>query len=164
MAQQPHVVIGRAERPDPETEPPAPEPWAPYRSGDMPGAERSSGAFFGRPGPDAGYALRLVGAADLPASPRKGLLERVLGTIASARAAAFGRGPIMQDVDVALGLLGFGADADEDALAERLDAILDSAVHEHTKGSGFVDTLPEPVLMGDAASARIHAARALRRS
>lgn len=164
MAQQPHVVIGRAERPDPEPEPPAPDAWLPVRSGDLPGPARATGALFGRPGPDAGYALRLVRAAGLPESRRMKLLERVVGTIAIARSSAAGRGPIMQDVQVALGLLGFGADADQDALDERLDAILDSAIHEHTKGSGFVDTLPEPVLLGDVASARIHAARSLRRS
>jgi len=68
-------------------------------------------------GPDAGYALRLLSSAELPdADPD---LRAVLAALMTARAAALGRGPVMEDLEVALVLCGYGFEADQDVIERR---------------------------------------------
>lgn len=161
MAQQPNVGIGPADRPTQHLQPPPADSWRPDRPGDPVGASHPEGPEFGRPGPNTGYALKLVRFAGLPEGPRADELEAVVGTLAGARAALFGRAPVMVDVEVALALLGLGVDEDTEALARRRAAILDGAAHDHVKGWGFVASLPETALSGDVEAARVYAAGSL---
>lgn len=156
MAQQPNVEIAVEEKPSRVPEPGPARPWTGERPGEMTGPDWPSGGRFGRPGPDKGYVLRLVRQADFPRDERADEVTAVVGTVAGARAAHYGRAPVMADVRVGLALLGFGVDGDAEALAARRGRILDGAAHEHTKGQAFVGSVPDEVLFGDEAGAAAH--------
>lgn len=145
MAQQPNPEIGVAERPRPEPEPGPARPWQPSRPGEVIGPDRPTGGPYGHPGPDAGYALRILAESDIDLGGRPKVTASVLGTVASARAAHFGRAPVIGDLRVAAALLGLGG-VGSDA---RRDDILDHAAHEHVKGQSFLATVPAEVLTGD---------------
>lgn len=149
MAQQPNPEIGVAERPSAEPEPGPARPWRPSRPGEVVGPDRPTGGTYGHPGPDAGYALRILAESDIHLGDRPKVTAAVLGTIASARAAHFGRAPVIGDLRIAAALLGLGGVGSE----ARLDDILDQAAHEHAKGQSFLATVPADVLRGDVAGA-----------
>ncbi len=143
MGQEPNVELRPATAPRSDLEPPPPSRWL----NDRPGAinrpeEQPWGGEFGRPGPDPGYALRLVRRADWDRSHRADEIEAVLATIVAARASLFGRAPVPQDVEVGLMLLGLrphGLDGDlVGRLVERREHALDHAAHEIRKGSDMV--------------------------
>jgi hypothetical protein len=145
MAQQPNPEIGVAERPRSVPEPGPARPWTPDRPGDVDGAEQPTGGAFGHPGPDAGYALRILTESGIDLGGRPRAAAAVLTTIAGARASHFGRAPVIGDLRVAAALLGLGPGGSE----ARLDDILDHAAHEHTKGHSFLASIPRDVLAGD---------------
>lgn len=149
MAQQPNPEIGVAERPEPGPEPGPARPWRPSRPGELVGPERPTGGSFGHPGPDTGYALRVLAESDIDLGDRPQVTAAVLGTIASARASHFGRAPVIGDLRVGAALLGLDGVGSEARLLE----ILDHAAHEHTKGQHFLATVPGDVLAGDVAGA-----------
>ena len=64
------------------------------------------GGAFGTPGPDTGFACRLIRAADLP--DRSEELEQVLAALMAARASHFGRAPTVEDLEVAKLVCGIG--------------------------------------------------------
>src|SRR5215813_7951688 len=93
---------------------PASRAWKVGRPGDATGPEAagaSASARFGRPGPNVGYALRLVDLrrdALAPAEHEEGHdMVSVVAELAMRRAASFGRAPTVRDVDVAGRLLGY---------------------------------------------------------
>lgn len=146
MAQQPNIELDRADLPQPELTPQA-AAWKQDRPGEIttPGqAER--GGSFGRPGPDTGWVLRLVRAADFDRGDRPAVLERVVATTGAARASAIGRGPTGEDVEVALILLGLRPDGLPgdvlDSLAAERRSAIDHAAHERDKGRWFLGTVP----------------------
>lgn len=159
MAQQPNVEISVEERPLPEPEPAASGAWQPNRPGDAVGSQVDRGGAFGHTGPNTGYALKLVRAADWPRDRRVKEVEAVVGAVAGARGSHFGRAPVMGDVRVGLALLGFGADGESVAAAR--DEILDETAHEHAKGAGFVASVPGEVLFGGEDAAHRYAAERL---
>jgi hypothetical protein len=89
------------------------------------------GGAFGTPGPDAGYALKLLTAAELP--DRSPMLERVLAALMAARASLFGRAPIKEDLEVAMLLAGLSNESPND-LVERSQRWLEAAAHEPYPG------------------------------
>ena len=156
MAQQPNVEIDVAERPQPTPEPAAAGTRRPERPGEATGATVDTGGAFGHTGPNTGYALKLVRAAEYPSTGRDKELEAVVAAVAGARGAHFGRGPVMGDVRVGLALLGVTED-DPTAFAAGRDRVLDGAAHEHAKGAAFIASLPADVLYGSVDDARRHA-------
>lgn len=133
MAQQPNVELSPGDLPRAVLEP------APARRQRIPRPgvitvpdEKPSGPGFGNPGPDTGWALRIIGQADhLPEdSPA---LRKLLAALMGARAAHFGRAPIPEDLEVALDLVGLG-----DRRFEELDARRERwiAVTSHEKSPG----------------------------
>ena len=107
--------------------------WSPERPGMITAPDQvSPGGLFGRPGPDTGWAFRIVRQAGLPAEQIQA--EPVLVTLMSARASLFGRAPIPEDLEVAQVLLGFeeGASA---AVVERRERWLKQARHESVPGA-----------------------------
>jgi len=92
----------------------------------------SSGGLFGRPGPDTGWAFRIVRQADLPAEEREA--EAVLVTLMSARASLFGRAPIPQDLEVARVLMGYEDGAPPQVVERRL-RWLGKSRHEPVPGA-----------------------------
>ena len=96
---------------------------------DHPGGP-SSGSFArlrGRPAPDAGYALSLVGrfAGQVALAPGEDERDALAAgaVLGMARAGHFGRGPVIQDVRVGLELLGYLGGAPEDLVVWRRRAL-----------------------------------------
>jgi hypothetical protein len=97
MGQQPNIELDPADLPRPVPEPAPPGRNRPARPGVItaPG-DVPRGAAFGTPGPDTGWAKRILRDADLP--ERSVLLEAVLATLMAARASHFGRAPVPHDL------------------------------------------------------------------
>jgi len=75
------------------------------------------GGSFGTPGPDIGFAIKIVRGRDLPGGPkRRQDVEAAVIAVMAARASAVGRAPTGPDVDVAIDLLGIGIDTGLDAV------------------------------------------------
>ncbi|MGH8913023.1 MAG: hypothetical protein ACRDZM_00725 [Acidimicrobiia bacterium] len=136
MGQQPNIELTESDLPrrDPAT-PPA-RSWRAERLGvpTSPG-EVPRGGMFGQPAPDGGWAMRIIGAAKLPDDDPN--LELVLGALMVARAAALGRGPTLEDLEVALTLCGYGHDAKPEVIARR-DRWIEAVSHEIRPGETAV--------------------------
>ncbi|GBD85434.1 hypothetical protein BMS3Abin02_01842 [bacterium BMS3Abin02] len=145
MAQQPNIELDRADLPRPAPAPAA-ATWTQRRPGEITTPEQAKwGGSFGRPGPDAGWALHLVQDAEFDRGDRPDVLERIVATTAAARAASVGRGPTSEDVEVALILLGLRPEPlPEDVVATLADArraAIDHAAHERDKGRSFLQAV-----------------------
>lgn len=127
--------------------PPAPR-WQAQRPGDL-AAAQPSGALFGTPGPNVGYAYTLAErvADRLQLGPHEALddVNPVIAEIAGKRAALFGRAPVIHDVDVAVKLLGYDGSADPE-FAETRQMIVHEAGHNYYRRREIVDTVPEQLL------------------
>jgi len=116
VGQQPNVQLGIEDLPRAVPHPAPARRWAPSRPGDLgsPG-EVPWGGAFGTPGPDTGYALRLVASREWTLEPGEDRhdVEAALGALMSARASRFGRAPTAVDAQVAELLLGLRSDGGE---------------------------------------------------
>ncbi len=126
MGQQPNIAIGVEDLPRHTAHPPAPGRWSPDRPGDLSGPSAvPRGGSFGAPGPDAGYALRLVSKSELlPGGAHRGDIVALVAAVVTARAAAFGRAPLPGDVAAAVALLH---------LDESQTAALAGIAHDHAR-------------------------------
>jgi hypothetical protein len=95
------------------------------------------GGAFGTPGPDTGFAIKIVRGWDLPGGPAaRRDLERAIVAVVSARASAVGRAPTAADVEVAIDLLGLDEQSAVEGLAgigrdhSRLGALVASIDHD----------------------------------
>lgn len=86
-------------------------------------------------GPDPGWAWKVVSRADLPDDDPR--LVRLVTGLVMARAAAFGRGAVSEDVEAALAMCGYGED-DRPDLAARRDRWLEATAHEKRPGATAV--------------------------
>lgn len=150
MAQQPNIELNRADLPRPGLASEA-AAWKQRRPGEITTPEQAVwGGSFGRPGPDAGWVLRLVRGAEFDRGDRPDTLERIVATVAGARAALAGRGPMSEDVEVALILLGLRPEGLPGqvvgALSDARRAAIDHAAHERDKGRSFLRTVPDEKL------------------
>ncbi|MBI5157788.1 MAG: hypothetical protein HZA58_07225 [Acidimicrobiia bacterium] len=135
MGQQPNIPLGIEDLPRHTPHPPAPGRWRPDRPGDLrtPG-EVPYGVGFGTPGPDTGYALRLLRDRDLPGgTERRADVTAAVAAVMGARAAALGRAPVPADVDAAITLLAL-----DDAAASRLAGV----AHDHARLRALVEAIP----------------------
>lgn len=130
--------------------PPARE-WRADRPGDLPDGVQPHGALFGSPGPNVGYALRLVHriGAELLLAPGEDRhdAEAVVAAVAMKRAASYGRGPIAADVERAATLLGYRGGADAETIARRVDAV-QGAHHEYARCRAVADQVDLERLRG----------------
>ena len=118
MGQQPNLELSAAQLPRPTPEPPPAKSWRPTKPGVITRPDQvPQGGSFGSTGPDAGWALRLLSQAKLPDEDPD--LKAVLAALMTARAAALGRGPIMEDLEVALVLCGYGFEANPEVIERR---------------------------------------------
>jgi hypothetical protein len=119
MGQQPNIEISDSEKPRQTLQPPAAARWRPDKPGMITAPDQvPSGGAFGYPGPDAGWAYRVIAAVGLP-DPQPAL-RHVVAALMTARASALGRGPVREDLEVALLVCGYGPDADESLVERRL--------------------------------------------
>jgi hypothetical protein len=141
VGQQQNIPITLADLPGATAKPAAPRPWRPDRPGDITSPQQMPwGGAFGTPGPDTGYALRLIRRRGLELEPGiRRDVEAAILAIASARASALGRAPVADDIDVAMDLLGL----DDSAAVSRFAGI----AHDNARLRGLVEAVPRETLM-----------------
>lgn len=145
MAQQPNVEITAAEKPREVPHPGvavewrADKPGLPLGPDDIPG-----GGLFGSTGPDPGWGVKMVKQADLPDDDPN--VRRVLTGLVMARAAAFGRAAIPEDLEAALALSGYDDDPPE-WVVERRDRWVENSPHEQRPGASAVAEVEKATLM-----------------
>jgi hypothetical protein len=112
-------------------------------------AGQPRGTLLGSPGPNVGYALTLASRVRdrlvLAAHEHIDDATAVVAELAMKRAAGFGRAPVMPDIEVAMTLLGYRGDLDDDFAAWRARAVR-GAHHEYRERRRLVDAVPEDVL------------------
>jgi len=142
VGQQPNLPITLAELPRASPQPAAPRRWRPDRAGDITSPDQVPwGGAFGTPGPDTGYALKLIRDRGLDAEPGMGDdLVAALLAIISARTSALGRAPVPMDVDIARRLL------EVDGPISRFGGI----AHDHARLRRLVESVPRDALMAPA--------------
>ena len=127
--------------------PPA-QSWHADRPGDLE-AGQPMGALLGRPGPNVGYALSLANRMrdKLTLAPHESSDDAiaVISELAMKRAASFGRGPVLHDVEVAASLLGYVGDIDPAFSAWRVQ-MTHGADHEYGVRRAIVDAVPDAVV------------------
>jgi hypothetical protein len=127
---------------------PAAKSWHADRPGDLEGAQ-PIGTLLGRPGPNVGYALTLAERVrdrlTLGTHESADDALAVVGELAMKRAAAFGRAPVMADIDVATALLGYKGEVDPAFVQWRSHA-LRGAHHEYEVRRRIVDAVPDALL------------------
>lgn len=134
MGREPNIRLGFEDRPRATPEPGVPRRWSPRRPGEIESPEEMPwGGAFGTPGPDPGFAYRIVGSFDLPGDEsHRPDVEAVLVAVVTARASAMGRAPSASDVVTAIDLLelteatagSFGGIASDHARLGRVVAAL----------------------------------------
>ncbi len=150
MTQPTFVPITEADQVRPARHLHVPEAWTTNRPAELKTPIAPRGRSVGTPGPDAGFALRLSQrfAHDLKLTEGEHEHDVLLGCalIAARRAALFGRGPSIYDVQVALGLWGFlVSDASEGLVTARRRAF-SSVAHDYVAQRRLVDAIPEASL------------------
>ena len=122
--------------------------WRQDRPGEVPAAQ-PVGPQLERPGPDLGYALRLVRQFEdrLVLTPPLSTADVVDGCIevAMARAALFGRAPVVHDLDIAFRIWGFLGEAPAELVAAR-QPYFESVSHHYNDRRAIVDRVPETTL------------------
>jgi len=130
MAQQPNIELRITDLPR-RTPGTGPErSWKPGRPGELTGTGAPWGGAFGTPGPDAGFALKLVAARELVLAEHehRADAEAVVAAVAAARASRRRRGPTKGDIDAAILILGYDAPTDFGAIRA---AVIGGAAHHH---------------------------------
>jgi hypothetical protein len=161
MGQQPNIELDISDLPRPVAAPAPARRWKPERPGD-PGAPADTpwGGAFGTPGPDTGYALRLVRnrELDIREGESRRDLEAALTALIAARASLVGRAPTSHDVDVAMLLLGLDSGGIPAAVTEALAADragwITGAAHHPVKAGAIVAAVDPQVLLADPATVR----------
>jgi hypothetical protein len=134
VAQQPNIELDPAQRPRRMPEPAPPRRWTPaLRPGMITSpSEKPEGGTFGTPGPDTGYALRVLHEVEGEIDEN---VAAVLVSLMSARSGALGRAPIKEDLEVAKLLAGMreGLPA---ALTDRMKRWTEAVAHERWSNRG----------------------------
>lgn len=151
MAQQPNVELTPKDLPKVALEP-APARRPVKRPGLITTpAEKPDGPAFGTPGPDTGWALRVISQSDVPEdTPR---LRKVLAALMGARSAHFGRAPTHSDLMVALELVGLGVEGSPE-LDEHRERWMEAVSHEKSPGRTAVAEAGEALYAKQDAEAR----------
>ncbi|HEX4490019.1 MAG TPA: hypothetical protein VH914_02345 [Acidimicrobiia bacterium] len=127
--------------------------WRPTRPGDRTameiGTATPEGALRGRPGPNVGYAYTLAGRVrerfQLAPHEHSEDAVSVVAEVAMKRAAAFGRAPVMPDVELAIQILGYDGTADSGFGSWRTRSVHDAA-HHYPVRRALVDLVPDSLL------------------
>ena len=135
MGQEPNIRLGPEDLPRATPQPAAPRRWSPQRPGEIGSPEEMPwGGAFGTPGPDPGFANRIVGSLDLPGGERnRADVEAVVVAVMTALASAIGRAPVVSDVAVVIDLL---------ELTEANAGSFAGVAHDHARLRAIVAALP----------------------
>jgi hypothetical protein len=146
MTQPTFVPISEADQVRPARHLHVPGSWTTSRPAELRAPTAIRGRNLGTPGPDAGFALRLARrfAHDLKLTEGESEHDVLVGTalIGARRAALFGRGPSIYDVELALALWGSLVDAPAALVAARRRAFA-SVSHDYVAQRALVDSIPE---------------------
>lgn len=151
MGQQPNIEVEASDLPLEEPERGVERRWVPNRPGEITAPEdMPRGDAFGRPGPDTGWALRLLRRTAYDRGDRPGILADVVTALVGARAAAYGRSPVPQDIEAALSVLGLRPQDMDPAsvaqLATRREDWLDEVPHDPWPGMSALQSIPISLL------------------
>ncbi len=132
--------------------------WRADRPGDLAASAGRShqpgGTLKGRPGPNVGYGYTLAERAHdrFRLAPHEDLHDAmsVVAETGMKRAAAFGRAPVMPDIEFALALLGYDGSADDSFAAWRARAV-HNAGHDYLARRTIVDAVPDALLAATGA-------------
>ncbi len=150
MSPQPeYVPLGRSDRVRTSERLPAPQRWMADRPADFSIPAPPAGDSFGRPGPDQGYGLKLAKRFkdQLQLQPGEHAEDAISGCLGVAlrRAAAFGRAPVIYDLELAFTLFGFlGGSPTE--LVEFRRPFFDAASHDYWDQRDIADLVQEDTL------------------
>jgi hypothetical protein len=128
-----------------------PGEWRADRPGEVVEAGQPRGDQFGYPGPDQGYAWKLVRRFDGRLRLADGEKEVDVTTgcvgVALKRASLFGRAPIIHDLTVAFTVWGFLGEAPAELVEVRTRLFEGVAnPHHYPKQRAIVDAVPEATL------------------
>jgi hypothetical protein len=161
MAQPTFVPITEADQVRSARRLSVPKAWVAGRPADLHGPKRPAGSRLGTPGPDQGFALRLVRRFEdrLRLVPEESVEDVLRGAalLASKRAGLLGRAPCVYDLDAAFALFGFLVDAPPEGLVAERRRLFASASRDYVAQRELVDAVPEETLALPAAqlSARL---------
>lgn len=131
--------------------------WRGGRPGDEVALGQPEGPLFGNPGPNIGYAVKLVhrvmAEATLAPAEHAHDVEAVLAGVAMKRAASLGRAPTIDDVRIAAELLGYVGSISPDFIAWRVAAVHDAG-HAYPVRRAVVDGVAEEFLAQPAVAVR----------
>jgi hypothetical protein len=152
MGQQPRIVIPETAEPRPVLEPGPAKSWRAGKPGipDSP-EDWPRGGLFETTGPDPGWALRILSTAALPDDDPR--LRKVVAGLMLARSAELGRAPVLEDLEVALLLCGYGKGFPEQ-LVERRRRWLEAVPHEIRPGETAVSEIDRRILALDPGQVR----------
>ena len=148
MAAPEYVPVSLNELPRLKETIPAPRPWKADRPADLRGGQ-PTGAMFGSPGPDQGYALVLARRFEdrlelADGEHREDVVAGCLG-VATKRASIFGRAPVIYDLELAFTLWGYLGPA-PDYLVEFRKPLFEGARHHYWDQREICDLVPDETL------------------
>ena len=136
---------------------PTPELARPQKAGLQRSAYPPTGESFGSPAPGGGFALtiahREITKLDFEHEHDRADVELGIALVASKRASLVGRGPILDDVHVAMGLFGLGSTS---MIDHHLAAPFAGLAHSYVLQRQLVDGVAKEKLVpgtSDAATA-----------
>jgi hypothetical protein len=145
MAQQPNVEITAAEKPRTKLEPGPAVKWRSAKPGVPDGPDGiSGGGLLGTTGPDPGWGLLLLNQTVLPDEDEH--FHDVVAGLTLARAAALGRAPVREDIEVALTLCGYGFEAPNEVIEQRRHWV-EAAAHDRRPGATAVAEVDKSLLV-----------------
>jgi hypothetical protein len=144
-----YVPLAGADRIRPIDRLPVARSWRSTRPGEVLDPVPPKGSKFGSTGPDLGYGLKLAHMLEARLNLAEGehAADAVAGCFATGarRAAAFGRAPVIFDMELAYTLWGFLDDVPSDLVAFRKPLFM-GAAHEYWEQRQIVDRVKESTL------------------
>ncbi len=124
---------------------PAAEPWRLGRPGDEVAVGQPRGLLLGSPGPNIGYALKLVQRVRdrLVLAPGEHVDDAaaLVGELGMRRAASYGRAPVMPDLECAMTVFGYQGGCPPDFATWRA-AVVEGVHHEYPRRRALCDAVP----------------------
>lgn len=149
MAQPDYVPLSTTDKVRAPERLPVPKAWRPDRPAELKGNTHPTGPRLGTPGPDQGYALKLARQFEgrLKLGPAEHAADAVEGcvSVATRRAALYGRAPVVYDLELAFTLWGFLDEEPADLVAFRTP-LFQAAAHDYGRRRDIVDRVPDETL------------------
>jgi hypothetical protein len=149
MTQPDYVPLATADRVREVERLPVPDRWVSDRPADEKAPVPPAGPTFGRTGPDLGYGLKLAKlfCSRLRLGPGETADDAIGGCFAvgGRRAAAFGRAPVIFDMELAYTVWGFLGDAPADLIKYRL-GLFPGAGHDYDRQRRIADLVADETL------------------